>query len=101
MSRSWTKRWSALEETDRTAILLRHFENKSLREVGRPLGISEDAAQKRVTRAVDQLRELFSKRGVAVGGAGLVAVLSAHAVQAAPAGLGAAISRQPPCRQQP
>ena len=29
----------ALDETDRTAVLLRYFENKSLREVGQTLGI--------------------------------------------------------------
>ena len=81
-----------LNEEDRTAILLRYFDNKSLREVGDTLGISEDAAQKRVSRAVDQLREVFSKRGVVVGGAGLIVLLTAHAVQAAPAGLSAAIA---------
>ncbi len=82
----------ALEETDRAAVLLRYFDNKSLREVGQALGTSDDAAQKRVSRAVDRLREFFSKRGVTVGAAGLVVVISANAAQAAPAGLAAAIS---------
>jgi RNA polymerase sigma factor (sigma-70 family) len=81
-----------LDEEDRTAILLRYFDNKSLREVGSALGISEDAAQKRVSRAVEQLRGLFSKRGAVVGAAGLAVVLSANAVQAAPAGMAATIS---------
>jgi len=80
-----------LDHLDRSAILLRFFENKSLREVGQILGTSEDAAQKRVSRAVDQLRSCFSKRGVAVAGPGLTALLSANAVQAAPAGLGTGI----------
>jgi hypothetical protein len=57
----------ALDPPDRTAILLRYFEDKSLREVGKLLGTSENAAQKRVSRALDQLREFFSKRGLAVG----------------------------------
>jgi RNA polymerase sigma factor (sigma-70 family) len=57
----------ALDETDRAAILLRYFENKSLREVGQSLGTSDDAAQKRVSRAIERLREFFSKRGVAIG----------------------------------
>src|SRR6266404_878930 len=81
-----------LDEEDRTAILLRYFDNKSLREVGDMLGISEDAAQKRVSRAVARLRELFSKRGVVVGTGGLAVVISANAVQAAPAGLAVTIS---------
>jgi RNA polymerase sigma factor (sigma-70 family) len=34
----------ALDDTDRTAVLLRYFENKSIREVGAILGTSENAA---------------------------------------------------------
>jgi len=82
----------ALDETDRAAVLLRYFENKSLREVGATLGTSDDAAQKRVTRAVERLREFFTKRGVTVGAGGLAVVISANAVQAAPAGLAVTIS---------
>jgi len=82
----------ALDATDRTAVLLRYFENRSFREVGERLGTSDDAAQKRVSRAVDRLREFFSKRGVAIGASGLVAILTANAVQAAPAGLALTIS---------
>ncbi len=81
-----------LDDTDRAAVLLRYFENKSLREVGATLGTSDDAAQKRVSRAVERLREFFSKRGVAVGVSGLVVVISANAVQAAPVGLAVTIS---------
>jgi RNA polymerase sigma factor (sigma-70 family) len=82
---------SALDDTDRAAVLLRYFENKSLREVGAALGASDDAAQKRVSRAIERLREFFAKRGVTVGASGLALVLSANAVQAAPTGLGAAL----------
>jgi RNA polymerase sigma factor (sigma-70 family) len=81
-----------LDETDRAAVLLRYFENKSLREVGQTLGTSDDAAQKRVSRAVERLREFLSRRGVTVGASGLAVVISANAVQAAPAGLAATIS---------
>jgi RNA polymerase sigma factor (sigma-70 family) len=83
---------SALDETDRAAVLLRYFENKSLREVGQTLGTSDDAAQKRVSRAVVRLREFFAKRGVNVGASGLAVVISANAVQAAPVGLAVTIS---------
>ncbi len=77
----------SLEETDRAAILLRFFENKSLSEVGAALGTSEDAAQKRVSRAVERLREHFASRKVAIAGTALVALISANAVQAVPAAL--------------
>ncbi len=81
-----------LEERERMAILLRFFEGKSLREVGEALGTSEDAAQKRVSRALEQLRAAFDVRGVALGVGALASTLTAHAVQAAPIGLGLSIS---------
>ena len=81
-----------LDDTDRAAVLLRFFENKSLREVGATLGTSDDAAQKRVSRAVERLREFFSKRNITIGASGLVVLISANAVQAAPVGLTATIS---------
>lgn len=82
----------SLDERDRTAVLLRYFENKSLREVGQFLGTSEDAAQKRVSRAVERLREFFVKRGIATGASSLATVISANAAQAAPMGLSTAIA---------
>jgi RNA polymerase sigma factor (sigma-70 family) len=81
-----------LTAADRSAILLRYFENQSLREVGRTLGTSEDAAQKRVSRALEQLRTFLSKSGVTVGATALAADLAAGAVQTAPIGLGLTIS---------
>jgi RNA polymerase sigma factor (sigma-70 family) len=81
-----------LDDPDRDAVLLRYFENHDLRSIGATLGISDDAAQKRVSRAVDRLREFFAKRGVTIGASGLAVVISANAVQAAPVGLAVAIS---------
>jgi RNA polymerase sigma factor (sigma-70 family) len=82
----------ALDEADRAAVLLRYFENKSLREVGEMLGTNEDAARKRVSRAVERLRQFFAQRGVTVGASGLVIALSTNAVQAAPVGLAVTVS---------
>ncbi len=81
-----------LAEADRDAILLRYFERKSAKEMAAQLGISDEAAQKRVNRAVEKLREFFAKRGVTVGASGLAVVISANAVQAAPVGLALTIS---------
>jgi RNA polymerase sigma factor (sigma-70 family) len=81
-----------LSESDRDALLLRYFERKSAQEMAQTLGISDTAAQKRVSRAVERLREFFSKRNVPTGANGLVVLISANAVQAAPVGLGATIS---------
>ncbi|HEY3862977.1 MAG TPA: sigma-70 family RNA polymerase sigma factor [Verrucomicrobiae bacterium] len=81
----------ALEPEDRSAILLRYFENKSLRDVGHALGTSEDAAQKRVSRAIDRLRDIIARQGVATESAGLAVLISTHAIQSAPPALKAAI----------
>ncbi len=81
-----------LTVADRDALMLRYFEKKSAPEMSGILGISEDAAQKRVSRAVEKLRDFFAKRGVTVGAGGVVVVLSANAVQAAPVGLAATIT---------
>jgi RNA polymerase sigma factor (sigma-70 family) len=81
-----------LNEPDRDALLLRYFERKSAREMAQILGVSDEAAQKRVNRAVERLRELFAKRGVTVGAGGLAIIITTNAVQAAPAGLAVAIS---------
>lgn len=81
----------SLRPKDRAALLLRYFQNKSLREVGQTLGLSEDGAQKRVSRATEQLRRLLSKRGIAVGTSGLTVALAANAVQSAPAGLSSVV----------
>jgi RNA polymerase sigma factor (sigma-70 family) len=45
-----------LGSRDRDAVVLRFFERRDLRAVGIALGLSEDAAQKRVTRALSKLR---------------------------------------------
>jgi hypothetical protein len=81
-----------LGDSDRDALLLRYFERKSAREMGQIFGTSEEAAQKRVSRAVERLREFFSQRGVAIGASALVLLISANAVQAAPIALAATIS---------
>ena len=81
-----------LSETDRDALFLRYFERKSAKEIAQTLGTSEQAAQKRVSRAVEKLRELLAKRGITVSAGGLVVILSANAVKAAPPALVAALS---------
>ncbi len=81
-----------LNPRDRSALLLRYFENKPLREVGAALGASEEAAQKRVARAIEHLRGFFAQQGVAISAVGLATHLSSHAVEAAPATLGSLIA---------
>lgn len=72
---------------DREAVLLRFYRGQTLAEVGAGLGISEEAAKKRVQRAVGKLRGFMTRRGVTVGVGGLAMVMAARVTQAAPAGL--------------
>jgi RNA polymerase sigma factor (sigma-70 family) len=81
-----------LGEADRTAILLRFFEQQDFRAVGQALGSNEDAARMRVTRALEKLENFLKRRGVTTSAASLGVVLTANAVQAAPVGLAVTIS---------
>ncbi len=81
-----------LTETDHDAVVLRFLAGRSLAEVGATLGTNEDAAQKRVSRALEKLREAFRKRGVTVSGGIVAAALGVAAAQAAPVGLGGVIA---------
>jgi len=76
-----------LKETDRDVVLLRFFKNLSHQEVGASLGLGEDAARKRIDRALEKLREHFARRGVAGSSALLATAIVENSVQAAPVGL--------------
>jgi RNA polymerase sigma factor (sigma-70 family) len=78
---------SELREKDYQAVVLRFFDDKSMSEVGAALGGTEDAAKKRIGRALEKLRLLLVKRGLAIPLAALAAAVSASATQAAPATL--------------
>jgi RNA polymerase sigma factor (sigma-70 family) len=81
-----------LNEKDRRAIVLRFYEGRNLQEVGAALGASEEAAKKRVNRAVEKLQKFFFKRGVASTTAIIAGAISANSVQAAPAALGKTVA---------
>jgi len=76
-----------LRDEDREAVLLRFFAQKRMREVGQALGISEDAAKMRVSRAIDRLREQLALRGVACTVAVLACFMAERSIEAAPAHL--------------
>jgi hypothetical protein len=52
-----------LREKDRSVLLLRYYESRSLRDVGAALDVGEDAAQKRVAGALKKLTLYFQRRG--------------------------------------
>jgi RNA polymerase sigma factor (sigma-70 family) len=81
-----------LDAEDRTAILLRFFERKDFRGVGDALGSSEDAARKRVDRALEKLHVLLKHRAATLSAAALGTALATEAVTAAPAGLAGSVA---------
>ena len=83
---------AALPDGDRNAVLLRFFQAKPMAAVGEHLGVSQEAAKKRVSRAVDRLRDFYVRRGIALSAAALTAALARNAVQAAPVDLVAKVA---------
>ena len=79
-----------LSTQDRDVVVLRFFQQLSLREVGSRVGISEDAAKVRVARAVEKLRKLMRTTAPA---AALATLLAEQSSQAAPVALGPAITQ--------
>lgn len=81
-----------LAPDDREAVLLRFFQGQPFADIGATLHLTEDAARKRVDRALDKLRELLSRRGIPSTSAALAAVLGTEAIAAVPAHLTVSIA---------
>lgn len=80
-----------LNATERDAVLLHYFEQRSFRAVGSELGLSDDAAQKRVSRALAKLRVILTNSGVPVSDTSLSGFLSAT-IPSAPAGFASTVA---------
>jgi len=81
-----------LSASDRDALVLRFFKRQDFRVIGATLGVSEDTAQKRVSRALEKLRGVLSKRGATLTVTALASALAAETVVAAPAGLALSVT---------
>jgi RNA polymerase sigma factor (sigma-70 family) len=73
-----------LRSGDRDILLLRFFEGQDLAQIAEKLGVSKDAASKRISRAVEELRRFFQKRGVRMSAAALATMLAIKVTEAAP-----------------
>ncbi|PWU20209.1 MAG: hypothetical protein C5B50_04485 [Verrucomicrobia bacterium] len=76
-----------LDENDQQVILLRFFEQKTMADLGRAFGISEDAAKMRVSRALERLRGQMGGLGATCSAALLGTLLFDRSVEAAPRSL--------------
>jgi RNA polymerase sigma factor (sigma-70 family) len=81
-----------MAERDRAVIFLRFFEKKTAADIARALSVTEEAAQKRISRALERLRASLCGKGVSLSTATLAALVSAQAVVATPIGLLASAS---------
>lgn len=83
----------ALSASQRRAVLLRYFENQPIGEMAANLQLSEGAVKQLLSRAINKLRQILSKRGTtmaAIDSAVFVRLLQSHAVTSAPASVKAA-----------
>lgn len=76
-----------LGDEDRRAVMLRFFEQRDFRSVGAALGVSDDSAQKRVSRALEKLRGLLVNHGVTLTVTALTTALTDQVLAATPADL--------------
>jgi hypothetical protein len=80
-----------LNEKERTVIVLRFFEERSLKEVALALGLNENSAHVRIHRALERLRFLLAKRGITSTASGLATALGFGAVISAPSSLAGSV----------
>ncbi|MES2706538.1 MAG: sigma-70 family RNA polymerase sigma factor [Verrucomicrobiota bacterium] len=78
---------AALEGRDRDILHLRYFENQRASDIAATLGISAEAAQKRMERALENLRSRLRRSLAVPAGAAVGALMAGHTVRAAPAAL--------------
>ncbi len=68
---------SSLSQKDRETLLLKFYRSLTVREIATTLGIGTDAAQKRLIRATERLRQKLTRRGIHLAGASFSAILAA------------------------
>jgi RNA polymerase sigma factor (sigma-70 family) len=70
--------------SDRDAISLRYLRGLSFKSVGEAMGIGEEAAKKRVGRAIERLREALTKESSTPTAEILATQLGLHGIEVAP-----------------
>lgn len=83
----------ALDAVDREAVLPRFFEGRAFAEIGAALQLSDEAARKRVDRALDKMEALLARRGVTSTTGALALALATQAGVAAPVGLASNVAQ--------
>jgi len=89
---------SGLRKNDRAALLMRFYEERSFPEIGGILGVSEDAAEKRVARALEKMRRKLKIITASGTASTLAAYLSIVGATQVPASLASRILQQLPAQ---
>jgi RNA polymerase sigma factor (sigma-70 family) len=74
----------SLPTTEQACLVARFYEGRTFKEVGHVLGLTEDAAQKKVSRSLEKLRLYLSKRGIKMSDAVLSGCLWGYQVSPVP-----------------
>ncbi len=81
-----------LPAIDRSVVVMRFLQQRSFREVSESLGLTEGAAKKRLSRAIEKLRIRLAGSGIATSsGPAVISTLQAYVAPAAPPQLAADI----------
>ena len=81
-----------LNARDRDVLLLRFFQERSLKEIGAMIGSGESGASQRISRALEKLRRALARKGITCTSSALSSTLTAHAVPSIPLGLLSAVA---------
>jgi RNA polymerase sigma factor (sigma-70 family) len=73
----------ALSADEQACVISRFLEGRSFREIGERYGVTEDAAQKRVSRSLDKMRAFLERRGLKVAVTSIAGLLSVDFARAA------------------
>lgn len=76
-----------LDAQDRKLVLLRFFDDLSIREIASRMGMSKSAAQRHADRALEKLSSLLKRRDVVLPVTALAAVMTSEFAKAAPTSL--------------
>lgn len=81
-----------LAAPDHDAVVMRFFEDRNFRDIGRLQGTTEAGAKMRTNRALEKLRKFFARNGITLSAAVIGSAIASHSVQAAPTALAGSVT---------
>lgn len=78
---------ASLGKTDRDLVLMRYMQSREVDAIATDIGITEQTARKRITRAIEKMRRFFAGRGAAMTVGGVTGLLTTAGSHSAPAAI--------------